>query len=547
MGCLLTDMDHALAAAASHRGEFEQCELLTDMSRSTRRVLRGLEVLVFHVSSVEMTRDNVPKEARNRSEVMTPAGADPERAEAEEAVLAVLRSCCAEDEIERYARVLIKAPPVVQGMQSGESFRDAVRDALYEAIGALPSAERQAVRIMAGLEAGWEPSALITREDRKSRMGTVLVRSQDVAADGLTARSIEMKERDSLAPAVTALLYRPRQKRKATLRDRPIFAQFINPEFLALHNQGNLLQRPEAAKRRLEYVTRMALLTSRIGLVLPASYLFEVPGVADFMADTREVAEVGAIQLTAPATSLDDYQSIKATEYRDDAVNLYAVGKPSTAAVDVPWRPRHGSSAGQTISNAWSQEVRPGAALSPVVESIVRANGVSYRSAARSLSTVPDRLDGRALVARFVIDAIAVPVPPSGRYAVEWLLSNKYLESYLDDLDAAVLVDFPFGSFAPMIGGSDQRQISAARVERVLKLLGISQAMLHRPVDWQLLLMLRDTFELDVLLPTLYEDNSPSGRWLRAAAFRQRSAPPDVSREPSGYVSWLGDLLTAVA
>lgn len=464
---------------------------------------------------------------------------------AEDAVLAILRSCCAEAEIQRYAAILIHAPAIASGVGLGGSFRDVVLDAIADAVDSLPSAERQAVRIMAGLERGWEPSKLITREARKAKMGMLLVRSEDVAAGGLSGRRVEQMEKGELGPAVTALLFKPKHKRKIALRDRPIFAQFINPEFLGLHNQRNLLSRPEAIRSRLDYVTRMALFASRVGLVLPASYLFEVPGVVEFMADTHELAELGAIQFTAPASSLGEYQAVKTLEYRDDPRNPY-VSEPPHGLEHLPWRPRHGGSAGRSIIEEWSQEVRPGAALAPVVEAIARSQNLTYRAAARTLSAVPERLEGRALVARFVVEAIKSPIPPAGRYAVEWLLSNKYLESYLNDLDAAILVDFPFGSFAPTAGAHDLREISATRMERVLKLLGIGETVLHAAPDWQMLLSLRDAFALDVLLPALYEDNSSDGRWLKAAAFRERSAAPPVERDLTGYLSWLGDLLVAV-
>src|SRR6185312_1209659 len=98
----------------------------------------------------------------------------------------------------------------------------------------LPTVERQATRIMAGIEPGWEPSHGITRESRKNEMGLVLSRSgKDETADGLTSRRVEQIELAELGPAVTRLLFRPREHREPSLRDRAIFAQFINPEFLA--------------------------------------------------------------------------------------------------------------------------------------------------------------------------------------------------------------------------------------------------------------------------------------------------------------------------
>jgi hypothetical protein len=464
------------------------------------------------------------------------------------AVLEVLRSCLAVDVIERHRSLLVAAPPVCVDLDRGDPFVDAVQKAFREAIEQLPTVERRVVRVMAGVESGWEPSRENTRDRRKVEMGITLASgSPDEVAEGLSTRRVEQLEVNHLAPALEAILFSQGVRTSDTLRDRAIFAQFINPEFLALHDQGQLLQAPAEVNARLSFATRMALLTSRVGLVMPASYLFEVPGVADFMNEVRAVSEVGAIQLTAPASGLEEYKAIKNEEYRDDKINPYSSSTDLAAGEQVVWRPRHGTSAGQAIADSWAREVRHGAALSGVVEAISRSRDISYRVAARNLARVPERMEGRALVSRFVFRAIKTPLPTSNQYAVRWLLSNKYLESYLDDLDAAVLVDFDFGSFSALVGDRARREISAARLGRIFGLLALDGLIKRSAGGWDELLVLRESLEIDALLPSLYRASSGEpDHMIAISRFRRANPAPDLAKDFTGYLTWLADLVAKI-
>lgn len=463
-----------------------------------------------------------------------------------EGVLVVLRSCCAPTEIARHEQVLRATPLVAQAEASGQGLVDAVREALIEAIDTLPPAERRAARVMAGFEAGWEDSHVVGRTDRLVRMGILLTRPEDQAAGGLGTRRTQDLERLELAPAIAAALLDRSHRSRQNLRDRPIFAQVVNPELLMLYGQTGLLDRPEDVRRRMSHLTRMSLLTSRVGLVIPASYIFEVPGVSDFLENAREACEWGAIQISAPASSFDEYRAMKISEYRDDASNPYLSAEPPPVAQHVNWLPRRGSSAAQTITVSWVDEVRDGAALGKVVHALAQSRDITYRKAARQLARVPETLDGRAMITRYVLGAIGVDLPVPEQRTVGWLLSDRYLDSYLNDLDASILIDFEFGSFSAAVESQERRLISATRLSRIFKLIQMEEILAAPTEHWGPMASLRDSPEFDVIVPALYHAGTDQSAWIKTAAFQHRNPAPGILEDARGYVSWLGDLVAVL-
>jgi hypothetical protein len=475
-------------------------------------------------------------------------GDDASEEDRADVVLQVLRACLSDSMITKHAAVLQSAPMIAAAVVAGDSVSEATASAVRNVIATFPSVERRAFEVWCGLAPGWESSRGISREDRKNEMSRVLFHGEGAEPNqSLTVRRVEQLQKTEFAPQIARRLFNTDLKvttRRGSFRDRAIFAQFINPEFLTLHSQADLLRNPDAAKRRLAYCTRMAILTSRIGLILPASYLFEVPGVAEFMSEVRELSEVGAIQLAAPASGLDEYRENKVNEYRDESTSNPYLNAELVERVDrVTWRPRHGSTAAQSIADAWAAETRQGAILGGVVRAVADSEDVSLRIANRKIARVPERMDGRALVSKYVFNVIGTPLPTPEKQAVRWLLSNKYLESYLDDLDAAVLVDFEFGSFSTA-GSGPRREISASRLTQVFRLLSIEDLVTRTSGGWSEILAIRDSIEFDILLRALYDEATAAEWWLDALAFRRRTAAPSPIDSVDSYISWLGELVS---
>src|SRR5690606_21811175 len=69
--------------------------------------------------------------------------------------------------------------------------------------------------------------------------------------------------------------------------------------------------------------TRLALLVTERHLLIPASYIFEIPWYRIFLGCLEPLVRVGAVRYVSPVPDLADYREMKVQEYRRDVVNPY--------------------------------------------------------------------------------------------------------------------------------------------------------------------------------------------------------------------------------
>ncbi|RKN22597.1 hypothetical protein D7147_08100 [Micromonospora musae] len=285
-------------------------------------------------------------------------------------------------------------------------------------------------------------------------------------------------------------------------RARPIFLQYLNPEIRSCYGRPPTARFTETDLSQALHATRLAVLATDEELVLPASYLFEVPVLSVFLTRIRPLVVRGVVHYSSHIADLDSYVEHKAVEYRGDARNPYDL-TPHRRLIDgLVWRPRYAQNTASDIAQSWRDALDSHGQLASTLVSVSRRWPDRAGDVETHLREVPERLEGQAFVGRFVRATVPVPLEAEERSRVDMFLSRQYLASYLRDLDAAIVADFDFGDFSCGI-----RQLRSSLADRVLSArafdLGLSwlgiHDLVHHGTRWRDLLSLRATPEFGAI------------------------------------------------
>ncbi|GAB1820028.1 hypothetical protein [Herbidospora sp. RD11066] len=293
-------------------------------------------------------------------------------------------------------------------------------------------------------------------------------------------------------------------------RTRPVFIQYMNPEVLACYGFRVNGDRWSVILKNALSATRVALLVTDRYLVLPSSYIFEISWFDRFLASTEPLVTAGHIRYTSPVSDLAEYRNIKTYEYRHDPVNPYRSFDSAslTRHGQLTWTPRHGRSTATDIAGEWRGALAPGKALHPLVRGISERANRRYGRVERDLAKAPERLSGQAFIQRFVESVLPSRITGAESSSLAFFLSAAYLESYIVDLNATMLVDFPFGDLSCGVRQSyprtKSRLASAQVVNEALQMLWIHD-YIHKQASWDELLKLRSSLEFQVVLAAISE------------------------------------------
>lgn len=328
-------------------------------------------------------------------------------------------------------------------------------------------------------------------------------------------------------------------------RSRPVFLQFLNPEIRSCYRKTYGVERDLA---EVTYATRLAVLATDEYLVVPASYFFEVPVMAAFLERVDTLLRWGLLHYCSHIADFDAYIDHKVGEYRSDRHNPYAA-QQMRAVPDLRWRPRYATSTAVDIAQVWSRAVARPDGLGGSVATISRRWPGGSPVAERQLAAVPDQLDGRAFLGRFVAPILAVPLSPVEAVQLDMFISRCYLASYLVDLDAAMVHDFTFGDLScgvsAISGDLSDRLFSARQIERGLGWLGLAEFV--RRSEWTELLTLRSTAEFGVVWCALVDPRQADDfrRAVLRARRRVRGAPVATVGEAKAVVNVVAEELEA--
>ncbi|MFE2756304.1 hypothetical protein ACFXGA_30320 [Actinosynnema sp. NPDC059335] len=307
-------------------------------------------------------------------------------------------------------------------------------------------------------------------------------------------------------------------------RTRPVFVQYLNPEIL--HCYGFPLRRgqPQLTTEQALHATRLAVLATDANLVMPASYLFEVPGIPSLLERLRDLVALRQVAYCAPTPDVMRYGERKAAEYRADPENPYVTPLSPALARDLVWSPRGAGSTADHIACRWDAALGRDGELGRLASSLARHWPPGHREPEGELRAVPERLGEQAFVTRFVARAIPTRPHPEELARIGWFVSHAYLSSYLHDLDATILRDFPFGGLSC---GVEQdpgvSAVSARALDLALHWLGLAD-FVHVTASWAELVHLRSTPEFGSIAVASQSPDRMEG--LRRAVVRSRASRP---------------------
>jgi hypothetical protein len=319
----------------------------------------------------------------------------------------------------------------------------------------------------------------------------------------------------------------PPGARGAYKRERPLFIQYTNPEILACYGVDVSERHAALTLTQALDVTRLALLLTDRHLLIPASYIFEIPWYPIFLGCMEPLVREGALRYVSPVPGLADYREMKVHEYRRDRHNPYrhTAVRGICSDRDFTWAPRHGGGTAAGIGDLWREALQPGGELHGITRGTAHRWHRPRGRAERLLAKTPERLEGQAFIARFVERTLPVPLSPAESTSVAFFLSRAYLRSYLLDLDAAILTDLPPGDLTCGLGrrtaAMEGRLLSARRLDSVLGWLGIRD-FVHRIAGWEELLQLRAQPEFGLIIDRAYDDASSDA--LRIAVLDARGS-----------------------
>lgn len=278
-----------------------------------------------------------------------------------------------------------------------------------------------------------------------------------------------------------------------------LFIHFLNPELLHLHlgPRAALSQRTifTAALRILRY----ALLIGDEPIILPASNLFETDGIERLLLRLRPVLEADLIYFSSPTADLAIYAEKKRREFRDQP-SLF----PAYTSIDIlpgpmmdafRWIPRVQLSASREIQRVWQDDLMAANGLwaQLFVDAGLRGT-VSVEQYENNIASVPERLDGRASLFRYMAPLLPLELAPGQSTRVKMLINRGYLTSFLDEFDAAIIYDTPLGSLDCGIGSvsstGSPRLVSFRSIAREFDLVGIRNSVDHLP--WKDIVQLRE-------------------------------------------------------
>ncbi len=234
----------------------------------------------------------------------------------------------------------------------------------------------------------------------------------------------------------------------ALLQPRFIFLQFMNPEVSSLYG---VAERWRAGQLHNEWIrlAKYGLLIADEGLVVPASYLFEVKGIERFLRDIDEVRAAGLLKFASPTADLVAYAEEKQREYRDELPLFPKYSESRQAADDrgkLAWIPRVARSASADITKLWREELELPSGLWRELLEDKSTRQLRLPSMLESaINAVPDKLEGRAFIYRFAKPLLPFKPDMASETQLKLLISRAYLHSYLEELDAAILVETPLG------------------------------------------------------------------------------------------------------
>jgi hypothetical protein len=306
-----------------------------------------------------------------------------------------------------------------------------------------------------------------------------------------------------------------------------IFIQYINPEILTLYSARTKYSDRYLYKIAIRLTKLAILLSDR--LVMPATYAVEVPFINQFIREVSPIISQGLIYISSSTSDWKEYLREKSREYRDELNIFRGYVKEELSPIlmksNLIWIPRIKSSS-RDIANLWQKEMLDGGMWQDILNRLAHQGTKLPANIETTIYDVPNALDGRAFIHRFAVSCVPISFEPSQHTSISMLLSRGYLESYLNEYDASILVDTPIGILdcnLPKYNISGKLlTISFRRIWHFLTRIGIEKYITDL-LDWYSLIDLQRDFIakwiMNMILRDTIDVNHPFEKAIVSARF----------------------------
>jgi TIR domain len=266
---------------------------------------------------------------------------------------------------------------------------------------------------------------------------------------------------------------------------RDIFLHFIDHEFLSLTYLDKAPTNSVLQQMRRAMV--VALLVAENHVYMPASAYFESDHARNLFHCFPNFRQFGILRLVGSAFSVGDFVETKRSRYSKDHnrypryFNDREVRRLLSG--DTNWL-RRSRSATHDIRIGWSLSVSK---QEKIWDSLARRHGMlSIAKLETNLLALPGKLGNAAFIADYVLPLLQLSnLSSQDNNEINAFITQQYIHSYLNELDAFCLVDLPFADSMSVLGDL-RRCISYRKLLHLWKLLGID-GFLFRASDDELI------------------------------------------------------------
>jgi hypothetical protein len=292
------------------------------------------------------------------------------------------------------------------------------------------------------------------------------------------------------------------QSRNASLNELysgRVFIQYINPEIISLYGVNRRFTQHELYSHSIK-LTKYAFLLSNDILIMPASYLFEINFINQFLKELKPLQDEGIIHFSSSTENLHDYAIAKKAEYREELKLFpkYTTGNNNIVSKRIPlmWIPRIQRSASKDITAVWHQELYKQTGLwRTIFDRRIKKHTLQISKLESEIDKIPERIEGKAFIFRYTKSLLPNDLNVQEETKINMLINRGYLESYLDEYNAVILTDTMLGQLDCGLSKFNEtghlRFVSLRSILKIFNFLKIKN-FIDNELTWQELIELRN-------------------------------------------------------
>jgi len=297
-----------------------------------------------------------------------------------------------------------------------------------------------------------------------------------------------------------------------------VFLHFLDQEVIQLYSLDRRFESGRISGQFTE-AAKYAYIISDRSLIIPLGFYFESAQARDLITKAAPLVSRGDIVFATSEDDISTFVDSKQSQYgtEPDRRPGYFLAKIAGDLAKLhPTTVYRSKSSGEQIRSGWYLTVD---AEDPVWRDMLGARKIRFfgkRTMLKGIRRVPEMLGGAAIIWPFVRPHLPLKdLSPSEARLLEQWITKWYIESYLSEYNAKIIIDFPLGDLG--CGVQSDACVSLKSLKKSFGYLGIQQVF--ERLRWNALVELRHSREHLI---------------LRSAIFKMQEKQDDLVRAVSG-------------